>query len=89
MGMIIAKFEVEDFAKWKAGFIAAEGLRKSAGAKSTQIFRGEGNPKLVAVISEWDNVENGKKFYQSPVLKEIQQKAGVKGVPEVAVLQAL
>ena len=89
MLMTITKFEVEDFTKWKAGFNGAEGLRKSAGAKNAQVFQGEGNPKLVAVIIEWDNLENAKKFIQNPVLKETQQKAGVKGVPVVAVLQAL
>ena len=89
MIMTIAKFEVEDFDKWKVGFKTAEGLRKSAGAKGGQILRGDGNAKLVAVIIEWDNLENAKKFYQSPALKEIQQQAGVKSLPEVAVLQAL
>jgi len=85
----IAKFEVEDFTKWKAGFTEAEGLRKNAGAKDGQVFQGEGNPKLVVVIIEWDNLENAKKYFQSPALKEVQQKAGVKGVPEAALLQAL
>jgi heme-degrading monooxygenase HmoA len=89
MIMTIAKFEVEDFNKWKEGFTVAEGLRKSAGAKGGQVFQGDGNPKLVAVIIEWDNLENAKKYFQNPALKEIQQKAGVKGVPDVAVLQAL
>jgi len=85
----IAKFEVEDFGKWKVGFIGAEALRKSAGAKGARVFQDDGNLKLVAVIIEWDNLENAKKYFQSPALKEVQQKAGVKGVPEVAVLQAL
>lgn len=89
MVMILGKFEVEDFAKWKAGFVATEGVRKSVGVKTAQIFQGEGNPKLVLMITEWNSLEDAKKFYQSPEMKEILKKDGVKGVPEVAVLQKL
>jgi len=82
-------FEVEDFAKWKEGFVAAEGLRKSAGAIGAQVLRGDDNPRLVAVITEWEDVESAKKFSQNPALKEAQKKAGARTLPEVAVLQSL
>jgi heme-degrading monooxygenase HmoA len=89
MVKILMKFEVEDFAKWKEGFKVAEGLRNAAGAKGVQVLRGDDNPKLVAVITEWDDVESAKSFSQNPALKEAQKKAGVRTLPEVAVLQAL
>lgn len=49
---IMTKFEVEDFAKWKTGFLAAESIRTAAGAKSAQVFQGADNPKMVVVLTE-------------------------------------
>ena len=86
---MIMKYEVEDFAKWKAGYMAAESIRKNAGAKSTQAFQGADNPKMVAVITEWDSLEKAKAFSQSPELKEAQQKAGVSTKPEVYELKSI
>jgi len=85
MVKLITKFEVEDFAKWKSGFMAVESIRIAAGSKGWQIFLGMDNPKSVAVITEWDNLENAKKFYQSSALRDAQQKAGVSSKPEVFV----
>lgn len=79
---MLVKYEVEDFIKWKAGFLAGESLRTAAGAKSTQAFQGADNPKLVVVITEWDSLEMAKAFSQSPALREAQQKAGVLSKPE-------
>ena len=89
MVKMITKFEVEDFAKWKVGFMAAETIRVAAGAKSAQAFQGSDNPKSVVVITEWDSSEKAKAFSQSPALREAQQKSGVASKPEVFELMPL
>jgi len=86
---IMMKYEVEDFAKWKAGFLAAENIRTAAGAKSAQAFQGADNPKMVVVLTEWDSLEKAKSFSQSPALREAQQKAGVVSKPEVSILEPM
>ena len=86
---LLMKFEVEDFAKWKVGFIAYESARMAAGSKSSHVFQGADNPKLVAVITEWDSLEKAKSFSESPALREAQQKSGVRTQPEVFVLGSM
>ena len=89
MVKMITKFEVEDFVKWKVGFLAAENIRAVAGSKSAQTFQGVDNPKMVIVITEWDSLEKAKAFSQSPALREAQHKSGVLSKPEIYELKSM
>ena len=86
---ILTKVEVEDFGKWKAGFMSAESIRKAAGSTGSQVFQSVDNPKLVAAITEWESLEKAKSYSQSPALREAQQKAVVHGLSEFYVLESL
>jgi hypothetical protein len=86
---IFMKFEVEDFAKWKKVFISNESIRIAAGSKKWNIFQDSDNPKLGGVISEWDSLEQAKRFLETSVLREAQQKSGVVGKPEIYVLGSM
>jgi heme-degrading monooxygenase HmoA len=86
---ILTKVEVEDFAKWKVGFMANESVRKAAGSTGSQVFQNTDNPKSVVAITEWDNLEKAKAFSASPALREAQQKAGVQSKSEAYVLESL
>jgi heme-degrading monooxygenase HmoA len=86
---ILTKVEVEDFAKWKAVFISIDGLRKAAGSTGSYVFQNSDNPKSAAAITEWESLEKAKSFYQSPALREAQQKAGVHLPIEIYVLESL
>ena len=86
---ILTKVEVEDFAKWKAVFIAAESLRKAAGSTGSHVFQDADNPKSVVAITEWESLDKAKSYSQSPALREAQQKGGVHSKSEVFVLESL
>ncbi len=86
---MLTMFQVEDFAKWKVGFMEAASLRTAAGAKSAQAFQQTENPKMVVVITEWESLEKAKSFSQSPALREAQQKSGVLGKPEIYELKSM
>ncbi len=89
MFQMLTKFEVEDFTKWKAVFLAAESIRTAAGAKSTQVFQSADNPKMVVVITEWGSLEKAKSFSQSPALREAQQKSGLLTKPEIYEMKSI
>jgi len=86
---MLTKFEVEDFPRWKAVFLAAESIRTAAGAKNVQIFQGSENSNMLMVITEWDSLEKAKAFSQSPGLREAQQKSGLLSKPEVFELKSM
>jgi heme-degrading monooxygenase HmoA len=81
-GMVV-QIKVKDFAEWEKVFNASTGLRKSNGELSHQIFHDKGDPNKLAILYQWDSLENGQKFFQSPELKAAQQQAGVEGPPNV------
>ena len=86
---MLNKFEVEDFPKWKAGFMAAESLKTAAGAISAHAFQGADNPKLAIVLTEWDELEKAKAYFQSPALQEALRKSGVLSIPEFFELKSI
>ena len=89
MLFIYVNHEVEDYAKWRAGFDAHAATRKAGGAlEGEYVMRSVNNPNEVFVILEWDSLENAQKFTQSPELKEAMQKAGVVSQPDVRFLEA-
>ena len=83
MPYILVIHESENFNKWKPVYDEHEKVRKSSGSKGARLFRSKDNPNETAVLIEWDNIENAKKFASSPNLKETMQRAGVIGMPKV------
>jgi quinol monooxygenase YgiN len=76
-----------DYAKWRVGFDAHEATRRAAGATGVQqVYRDVENPNTVTIIMEWDSAEKARKFAQDPALREVMEKAGVIGAPEVRFL---
>lgn len=89
MVKVITYFKVEDFEKWKSVFLNSTSLGKSAGAISLQAFRAINDPKLVAVLSEWDTIEHAKAFSNSSALRSAQQQAGISTAPDAYSLQLI
>jgi hypothetical protein len=76
-----------DYAKWRVGFDAHESTRRAAGATGVQqVYRDSENPNAVTILLEWDSVEKARKFVQDPALREVMEKAGVIGAPEIRFL---
>ncbi len=83
MASMVVQIKVKDFAEWEKVFNSSSNLRKSNGELSHQIYHDKGDPNKLAIVYQWDSLENGQKFFQSPELKAAQQQAGVEGPPIV------
>lgn len=70
--------EVADYPAWKKVFDGAAALRKSAGERSYQVLRYEGDANRIVHFSAWSSHANAKRFFQSPELEKIREQAGVK-----------
>ena len=84
MSYTFGRIKVESFDKWNFAFNDPKGVnsRKAAGAKSWKIFRVEGKPNEIAILMEWDSLDNARKFLESKELRETQAKAGVIALEE-------
>ena len=82
MANVIVRHKVEDFGKWKQVYDEHASARKEAGCQSDQVLQNGEDTNDVAVVFDWDNLINFKKFSESETLKEAMQKAGVVGKPD-------
>jgi heme-degrading monooxygenase HmoA len=83
MGLAIFIAKVKDYDKWEPTIMEDIPLIKANGAKSASILRDLDDPNRVIVSTEWENLEQAKKFAESDELRARMQAGGVIGVPEI------
>ena len=86
MTFVLIRFTVEDFEKWKPIFEEAAAMRKTAGSKGVRAFTKVDSVNEVVILGEYADLDAARQFFQSPELREAQQRAGVKGPPELTFL---
>ena len=87
MTHLLIKHKVQDYPSWKKTFDGFIDARRAGGEKSFQILHPENEGNNLLVFFEWDNINNAKKFVNSPELKEAMNNAGVVEQPEVYFLE--
>jgi len=83
MASMLIQIKVKDFAEWKKVFDSGDGLRKSNGELSHQIFRDDSYPNKLTALYKWNSLANAQKFSKSSELRALMEKAGVEGPPNV------
>ncbi|MEO6078555.1 MAG: hypothetical protein ABIQ86_02090 [Steroidobacteraceae bacterium] len=75
--------ECADFDKWKADYDADAGNRQAAGLTDLVLVRQADRPNVIALIFEVSDSAKAMAFVTSRVLREVMQKAGITGAPDV------
>lgn len=78
MHHVLIIHEVESFPAWKSIFDQAAEMRKDAGEISYQLLKYDTDANHIVHFSQWSSLENARRFFESPELIQIRQKAGVK-----------
>ncbi|MFA5170102.1 MAG: antibiotic biosynthesis monooxygenase [Sulfuriferula sp.] len=78
MPHVLIIHEVADYAVWKIIFDQAADMRKAAGEISYQLLCYDTDANNIVHFSAWTSLEAARKFFESPELVAIRQKAGVK-----------
>lgn len=86
MTYLLAKAPVEDFEGWKSAFDGFDAYRTEHGQRGFQAFQSADDPNEVVVLFEWDDGEDPRAFFESEGMRERMTQAGVKGKPEMSVL---
>ncbi|WP_292466547.1 hypothetical protein [Methanolobus sp.] len=89
MVYVLIKHRVEDFSKWKQGFDENGSTRKANGSKGGMVFRTSEDPNSLAILFEWDSIENARKFTESAELKKKMGEVGVISKPEIIFLDKI
>lgn len=85
--IVLARFKVADYEKWREVFVSKAELRKPFGCTGTHIFYNAKDTGDVIVNLQWDSEENATKFLNSDELKQAMQEAGVTSAPEFIFLE--
>jgi heme-degrading monooxygenase HmoA len=83
---LMVRHTAADYDKWKPAFDGHSSARKAGGEKGGWLLRNTANPNEIVVLFEWDNLDNARKFVESPELREVMQRAGVVSRPDILFL---
>ena len=87
MVTIDIRHKVEDFNAWKDAFDAARQVRREAGEIACRVYTVHGSDTDVMVSMDWDSLERAREFLASPRLMEGMDKAGVREMPILIILE--
>lgn len=85
--IVLARFKVADYEKWREVFVSKAELRQSFGCTGTHIFYNAKDHGDVIINLQWDSEENATRFQNSDEMKQAMQEAGVVGPPEFIFLE--
>ncbi len=83
MATLFVRHKVADYAAWRTGYDEFDVARRGMGVTSDGVYQLEGEPTDVTVYHEFATMEAAKAFAASPQLKEVMEKAGVQGHPDI------
>ncbi len=86
MVYMLMQQEVADFPLWREVFDANEAARRAAGVVSTRVFQEAERPNAVTLLVEWPEIEQARRWLDSPVLRAAMRQAGVLTTPRVTFL---
>jgi len=84
---VLVHHKVADYSHWKEAFDSHLSTRKRAGEIGSHLFHNLDDPHEIYVLSDWQTVEEARKFMSSSELAETMKKAGVQGLPDVRFLE--
>jgi quinol monooxygenase YgiN len=81
--VMVVSHTVKNYDVWKKGFDEDALNRSASGLTLRALARGTNNPNQVYVFLNVADLQKAKGFAASPKLKEVMQKVGVTGKPEI------
>jgi hypothetical protein len=87
MPFLMIRHKVNDYDTWKPVYDEDAGNRKAHGSKGGRLYRNTNNPNEIVALFEYDDLENARKFSESPELRERMQRAGVADRPDIFFLE--
>jgi phage terminase Nu1 subunit (DNA packaging protein) len=84
---VIVRHKVADYDRWKEAFDNHLSARKAAGEVASKVLQSVDDLREVTILLDWDSLERARRFAGSDDLKQVMQRAGVVGEPDVRFLQ--
>ncbi len=86
---IIVMHSVKDYETWRVAYDEFDGFRRQSGIVGHAVTQEFGNPNRVIVYHQADDVNLLRAFVESAELREVMQRAGVVGDPDIRFIQVV
>lgn len=83
MATIVVRHKIDDWAKWKAFYDGSDEFHKKSKLTGAHVFQSADDPRELIILSEFDSMDDARKFGQSPELKDAMKSAGVADQPNI------
>lgn len=83
MATLFVRHRVKEFGAWKAVYDEFDSERKTMGVVDHGVYQEDNDPNDVTVYHRFNDMNAAKAFAGSSRLKEIMEKAGVTGTPDM------
>ena len=77
MAFSILRITVRDYEIWLSFMEGFGDMRAAAGCAAVKVYRSADDGNEVMLVLEWADLEDARKFSESPALMAVMQKAGV------------
>ena len=81
MATVIIRHKVEDYARWKRGYDAADWLRKQHGITYASLHRKGTNPNDIIAVHQFKDMKGAKDSARA--VPSLMENIGVIGKPEI------
>ena len=80
---LLVRHQVEDYARWKAGFDAHSVARSAAGSRGGRLYRNADDSTEVVIAVQFETLDQARAFAGSDDLRETMAELGVADQPDV------
>jgi len=86
MAHVLVRVKVKDQAEWRKGFEEASSLRKKFGSKGVHSYASADDPNAIVIMGKYESLDKAREMFQSQEFRDVAQRAGLVGPPEVTYL---
>lgn len=86
---MVTKHQVRDYAQWKKVFDESRSIVEPYGLKNFEVCCDTRDPNTLYIVHEFTDESRVRQLLESPELKQVMERAGVIGPPEVMFMELL
>jgi quinol monooxygenase YgiN len=83
MTRIFVRHKVADYKVWRQAYDDFDAERKALGVTGHQVFQSLDDPNDLTIWHDFSTHQSAKNFAASPRVREVMEKAGVRGQPQI------
>jgi heme-degrading monooxygenase HmoA len=88
MSYVLLRHNIVDYARWRTVFESLAVEREASGSLGVRIFQSNDTPNEITLLFSWTSAEAARRWFESDILREAMERAGVQGKPEIVYLDS-